>query len=85
MPVKADLTHADKPVKVGATHDPAEAEADHLAEFLIATPGAQPLACGACAAGDAPCPACATGAATLRRKALGGEPAGSAMSPAVAG
>ena len=83
MPVKADLTHADKPVKVGATHDPAEAEADHLAEFLIATPGAQPLACGACAAGDAPCPACATGAATLRRKALGGEPAGRAMSPAV--
>lgn len=83
MPVKADLTHADKPVKVGATHDPAEAEADHLAEFLIATPGAQPLACSACAAGDAPCPACATGAATLRRKALGGEPAGRAMSPAV--
>lgn len=83
MPVKADHTVADKPVKVGATHDPAEANADHLAEFLIAAPTAQPLACSACAAGDAPCPACAGGAATLRRKALAGAPADSGMPAAV--
>ena len=83
MPVKADHTAADTPVKVGAAHDPAEASADHLAEFLIAAPTAQPLACSACAAGDAPCPACAGGAATLRRKALAGAPADSGMPAAV--
>lgn len=83
MPVKADHTAADTPVKVGAAHDPAEASADHLAEFLIAAPATQPLACSACAAGDAPCPACAGGAAILRRKALAGGPADSGMPAAV--
>lgn len=82
MPVKADHLAADAPVKVGAAHDPAEANADQLAGALVA-PTAQPLACSACAAGDAPCPACAGGASTLRRKALADAPTGSPMPTAV--
>lgn len=83
MPVKAQHISADKPAKIGAPHEPAEANADRVADCLTAPPTVQPLACSACAAGDAPCPACATGAATLRRKTLTGAAAGSDMPRAV--
>ena len=83
MPVKAQHISADKPAKIGAPHEAAEANADRVADCLTAPPTVQPLACSACAAGDAPCPACATGAATLRRKTLTGAAAGSDMTRAV--
>lgn len=60
---------AEKPPKVGATHDPAEARADQLADCLTTVSNADPLVCQACATGNGiPCPACSAGASTLRRR-----------------
>lgn len=54
---------------VGAPHDAAERQADHVAEHLTAPAVAGPLHCAACAGGDTPCPACSATARHLRRSA----------------
>ena len=81
MPVKADPSPVEKAVKVGAVHDPAEAQADRMADFLVAPIATPALQCTACSAGEGPCPACNGGAATLRRKALDGGTAPAAGTP----
>jgi outer membrane protein OmpA-like peptidoglycan-associated protein len=71
----AEKAPAGKPLKVGSPHDPAEREADRIADLLTAPEEPAMPVCAACAAGGAPCPACGGGGcgAVLRRK---GEPGG---------
>ena len=57
--------HGAQPI--GATHDPAEREADQLADLLTGPPPAQALHCAACRGAAEPCPACrSVGARRLR-------------------
>ncbi len=73
MPVHAPLAEKAAPrVAVGHAHDPEEREADRLAQMLVAP---VKRGCSACSSGAAPCPACAAGAAKLRRSALAPGPA----------
>ncbi len=65
-------------VAVGHAHDPEEREADRVAAILTAP---AKLGCSACAAGAAPCPACAGSAAKLRRSALAQGPASAPARP----
>lgn len=60
----AQKTAASRP-RVGAAHDPAERDADRLAEALTASQPAAPR-CTACAVGPT-CPSCAAGSRLLRR------------------
>jgi hypothetical protein len=61
---------AKTPVRVGSPKDPAEHQADQVARVLTAPLPPGRLACGACSAGDAPCPACAAGASSLARPSV---------------
>lgn len=78
----AEKAPTGKPLKVGSPHDPAEREADRIAAILTAPEEPAMPECTACAAGGAPCAACATGTRNLRRSALGPAPVES--TPAVA-
>jgi hypothetical protein len=70
----AEKVPAGKPLKVGSAHDPAEREADRIADLLTAPEEPALPVCAACAAGGAPCPACGGDVGgVLRRKVLGGE------------
>ena len=57
----AEKAPAGKPLKVGSPHDPAEREADRIADILTAPEEPAMPVCAACAAGGAPCPACGGG------------------------
>ncbi len=70
--------HGAQPI--GATHDPAEREADRLADLLTGPPPAQALHCAACAGSADPRPACRSGLANLRRSATGADGPTSASS-----
>lgn len=61
-------------LRIGAAHDPAEREADQLADLLTGRQPAQIPPCAACSGAAAPCPTCRSGLANLHRSALG--PAG---------
>ncbi|WP_270939249.1 hypothetical protein, partial [Falsiroseomonas oryzae] len=61
---QAQHAEAERRPRIGQVHDPEEREADRVAALLVAP--ARP-ACTACAAADAPCPACAAGQRKLRR------------------
>lgn len=80
----ASLAPAEKapsgpPLKVGSPHDPAEREADRIADILTAPEEPAMPVCTACAAGGAPCAACGggDGAVVLRRQVAGGGEGGS--------
>lgn len=64
----AEKAPAGKPLKVGSPHDPAEREADRIADILTAPEEPAMPVCAACAAGGAPCPACG-GDGVLRGRA----------------
>jgi hypothetical protein len=49
---------AARGARIGAAHDPAEREADRVAEILTDTREPTLPVCAACAVGGAPCPAC---------------------------
>lgn len=49
---------------VGAPHDPAERQADRLADWLTRPTPQAPLTCTICASSDAPSPAVTTGGST---------------------
>lgn len=70
----AEKVPAGKPLKVGSAHDPAEREADRIADLLTAPEEPALPVCAACAAGGAPCPACGggDGGGLLRRQVVGG-------------
>lgn len=69
----AEKAPAGKPLKVGSPHDPAEREADRIADLLTAPEEPALPVCAACAAGGAPCAACGGGGGgVLRRKPLAG-------------
>lgn len=69
----AEKAPAGKPLKVGSPHDPAEREADRIAEILTAPEEPAMPVCAACAAGGAPCAACGgDGGGVLRRQVTGG-------------
>jgi hypothetical protein len=57
----AEKAPTGKPLKVGSPHDPAEREADRIADLLTAPEEPAMPVCTACAAGGAPCPACGGG------------------------
>lgn len=61
-------------LRIGAVHDPAEREADQLADILTGRQPGQIPPCAACSGAAAPCPACRSNLANLHRSALG--PAG---------
>jgi hypothetical protein len=74
----AEKAPAGKPLKVGSPHDPAEREADRIADLLTATEEPALPVCAACAAGGAPCAACGGGGGgVLRRQVMGGGDGGS--------
>lgn len=60
---------ATSKARVGAAHDPAERQADRIADQLTAPASTGPLRCTACAGDDTPCPACSASARHLRRSA----------------
>jgi len=82
----AEKAPTGKPLKVGSPHDPAEREADRIADILTAPEEPAMPVCTACAAGGAPCAACGggDGGGVLRRqvvvsedlKGIPGAPAG---------
>lgn len=57
----AEKAPTGKPLKVGSPHDPAEREADWVADILTAPEEPALPVCTACAAGGAPCAACGGG------------------------
>jgi hypothetical protein len=57
----AEKAPTGKPLKVGSPHDPAEREADRIADILTAPEEPAMPVCSACAAGGAPCAACGGG------------------------
>ena len=57
----AEKAPTGKPLKVGSPHDPAEREADRIADILTAPEEPAMPVCAACAAGGAPCAACGGG------------------------
>lgn len=69
-----------KTLRIGAVNDPAEREAERVADLLTASLPPQSLLCAACAGAADPCPACQAGVANLRRSALGPAPTGAAPS-----
>jgi hypothetical protein len=75
----AEKVPSGKPLKVGSPHDPAEREADRIADLLTAPEEPALPVCAACAAGGAPCAACGggDGAGVLRRQVSGGGEGGS--------
>jgi hypothetical protein len=80
----ASLAPAEKapsgpPLKVGSPHDPAEREADRIADLLTAPEEPAMPVCTACAAGGAPCAACGggDGGGVLRRQLAAGGDGGS--------
>ncbi len=75
----AEKAPAGKPLKVGSPHDPAEREADRIADLLTAPEEPAMPVCAACAAGGAPCAACGggDGGGVLRRQVAGGGDGGS--------
>ena len=66
----AEKAPSGKPLKVGSPHDPAEREADRIADLLTAPEEPALPVCSACAAGGAPCAACGggDGAGVVRRQ-----------------
>jgi len=70
----AEKAPTGKPLKVGSPHDPAEREADRIADILTASEEPAMPVCTACAAGGAPCAACGVGGSggVLRRQVAGG-------------
>jgi hypothetical protein len=66
----AEKATTGKPLKVGSPHDPAEREADRIADLLTAPEEPAMPVCTACAAGGAPCAACGggDGGGVLRRQ-----------------
>jgi hypothetical protein len=54
----AEKAPTGKPLKVGSPHEPAEREADRIADILTAPAEPALPVCAACAAGGAPCAAC---------------------------
>jgi hypothetical protein len=70
----AEKAPAGKPLKVGSPHDPAEREADRIADLLTAPEEPALPVCAACATGGAPCPACGGGGGEgmLQRQVAGG-------------
>ena len=66
----AEKAPTGKPLKVGSPHDPAEREADRIADILTAPEEPAMPVCSACAAGGAPCAACGggDGGGVLRRQ-----------------
>ena len=82
----AEKAPAGKPLKVGSPHDPAEREADRIADLLTAPDEPAMPVCAACAAGGAPCPACGGGGGVgvLRRQMLSGGGEGSSGGEMVA-
>jgi len=70
----AEKAPTGKPLKVGSPHDPAEREADRIADILTAPEEPAMPVCAACTAGGAPCAACGGGAegGVLRRQVDGG-------------
>lgn len=66
----AEKAPTGKPLKVGSPHDPAEREADRVADILTASEEPAMPVCTACAAGGAPCAACGggDGGGVLRRQ-----------------
>ena len=63
----AEKAPTGKPLKVGSPHDPAEREADRIAEILTASEEPAMPVCTACAAGGAPCAACGGSPYNIRR------------------
>lgn len=68
----AEKAPAGKPLKVGSPHDPAEREADRIADILTAPEEPAMPVCAACAAGGAPCAACGGGGGGVLRRQLAG-------------
>lgn len=70
----AEKAPSGQPIKVGSPHDPAEREADRIADLLTAPEEPAMPVCAACAAGGAPCAACGggEGAGVLRRQVVDG-------------
>lgn len=58
---------------VGALHDPAERQADRLADGLTRPTPQAHLTCTTCASSDAPCPAVTTGGSTASATARADE------------
>ena len=75
----AEKAPTGKPLKVGSPHDPAEREADRVADILTAPEEPAMPVCTACAAGGAPCAACGggDGGGVLRRQVAAGGDGGS--------
>lgn len=75
----AEKAPTGKPLKVGSPHDPAEREADRIADILTAPEEPAMPVCTACAAGGAPCAACGgrDGGGVLRRQRAAGGDGGS--------
>jgi len=75
----AEKAPSGKPIKVGSPHDPAEREADRIADILTAPEEPAMPVCSACAAGGAPCAACGggDGGGVLRRQLTEGGDGGS--------
>lgn len=72
MTARREHVHDDaRRPRVGTASDPAERQADRVADTLTGSAPPQALACAACGDGGTPCPACASGAATLSRRSLG--------------
>ena len=67
-----------KPLKVSSPHDPAEREAERIADLLTASEEPPLPLCAACAVGGSPCGACGggggggEGSGLLLRQTLGG-------------
>ena len=82
----AEKAPTGKPLKVGSPHDPAEREADRVADILTAPEEPAMPVCTACAAGGAPCTACngGVGGGLLRRQLTaegGGGSSGEMVAP----
>lgn len=69
--------------RIGAAHDPAENQANKVADILTAKAPSLGLKCAACDEGTAPCPACSGSAAVLRRSPLGAKSVTASTSPAI--
>ena len=79
----AEKAPAGKPLKVGSPHDPAEREADRIADLLTAPEEPALPVCAACAAGGAPCAACGGGGGGVLRRQVAGGRNGSVVPPSI--
>jgi hypothetical protein len=75
MLTRAEPSRDDtKRPRIGAANDPAERQADAVADALVGNAPPLALKCSACGDSGEPCPACSGSASVLRRSPLGGTP-----------